>query len=194
MAKRVSKRKCKNCHVFFCADPRNAWHQEYCTQPECRKASKAASQKKWLMKEENQDHFHGPVNVQRVQEWRKVHPGYWRRKPPEGPEPLQDLLSEKAEENPSIENPKTSSPHSALQDLLNSQPTVLIGLIAHLTGNALQDDIALTARRLQQLGADILYGPTQCKGGSDDPKAPNLSAAYPKGPQPVQLGGSASGP
>lgn len=191
MAKRIRKRKCRNCHIFFFPDHRNAWHQEYCSKPECRKASKATSRQRWLGKEENRDHFRGPENVHRVQEWRKAHPGYWQRKTPKGQEPLQDLLSQKIVENPGVETSLTQEP---LQDLLDSQPMVLIGLIAHLTGSALQDDIALTARRLQQLGSDILKGPTPIKGGSYDPKAPHLSTAHSKGPQPVQLGGSPSGP
>ena len=36
------------------------------------------------------------------------------------------------------------------------QPAVVIGLIAQFTGYALQDDIAMAARRMQQLGNDIL--------------------------------------
>ncbi|MGH8548660.1 MAG: hypothetical protein ACRERU_08705 [Methylococcales bacterium] len=44
----------------------------------------------------------------------------------------------------------------ALQDLLSNQVVVLIGVIAHLTGTALQDDIAETARRLIGLGRNIL--------------------------------------
>jgi hypothetical protein len=140
------------------------------------------------MKEENRDHFRGPENVQRVQEWRRPHPGYWR------PKASQDLSIKKTEENPPVETSKISSPNLPLQDFLNAQHMVLIGLIAHLTGSASQDDIALSVRRLQQLAADIFNGPTQTKGGSDDPKAPHLSTAYPKGPQPVQLGGSPSGP
>jgi hypothetical protein len=36
------------------------------------------------------------------------------------------------------------------------QPSVLIGIIAQLTGYALQDDIAMAARRMQQFGNDIL--------------------------------------
>jgi hypothetical protein len=194
MAKRIRKRKCKNCNDFFTPDSRNAWHQEYCTKSECRKASKAASQKKWLMKEENRDHFRGPVNVQRVQEWRSTHPGYWRSKLPKEQEPLQDLLTEKIQANQSVAPPKISSCNIALQDLLNAQPLVLIGLIGQMIGSALQDDIALTARRLQQLGADILNGPTQTQGGTDDPKASHLSTAHSKDPQPVQLGGPPSGP
>jgi hypothetical protein len=47
------------------------------------------------------------------------------------------------------------TPH-ALQDAFFMQPTVLVGLIAHLTGLSLPDAIATTARRLQQLGRDML--------------------------------------
>jgi hypothetical protein len=46
----------------------------------------------------------------------------------------------------------------ALQEILSAQPAVLIGLIAHLTDGALQEDIALSTRRLLQLGQDILSG------------------------------------
>jgi hypothetical protein len=194
MAKQIRKCKCKNCRAFFLPDPRNAWHQQYCSEPECRKASKAASQKKWLMKEENRHYFRGPLNVQRVQQWRSNHPGYWRRRAPQEPEPLQDVLLENSEENQTVETPKTSGQNSALQELLNAQDTVLIGLIAHLTGSALQDDIAFTTRRLQQLGTDIVNGLTQTKGENHDPKASRLAAENPKDPQPVQLGGSAVGP
>ena len=164
MARRIRKRKCKNCNDLFPPDPRNLRHHEYCKKPECRKASKAASQKKWLAKEENQHYFRGPLHVERVQRWRKDHPGYWPPKPSQEPEPLQDLSSGKAEENPSIETSKSSPPHGALQDLFHAQAVVMIGLIAHFTDSRLQDDIALTAQRLQQLGSDILYGPTRSQG------------------------------
>jgi hypothetical protein len=146
------------------------------------------------MKEENRDYFRGPPNVQRVQRWRNDHPGYWRRRTPEEPKPLQDVLLENRKENQPVETPKICEQNSALQELLNAQDTVLIGLIAHLTGSALQDDIAFTTRRLQQLGTDIVNGLTQTKGENHDPKASRLAAENPKDPQPVQLGGSAPGP
>ncbi len=194
MAKQIRKRKCKNCKVFFPPDPHNAWHQEYCTKPECRKAGKAASRKKWLAKEENQDHFRGPDNVQRVREWRGNNPGYSRRTPTAEQKPLQDLVLEKSEQNPPLEIPKPSLPKEPSQDLVLAQQAVLIGLIAHLTGDALQDHVAMTALRLQQLGTDILNGPNQTIGGSDDSKASRLSTAYPEGPRSVQLAGSPTGP
>ncbi len=61
------RKKCCNCKELFIPDPRNAKRQKYCHKPECRKASKAASQKRWLQKPENRDYFSGPENVKRVQ-------------------------------------------------------------------------------------------------------------------------------
>jgi hypothetical protein len=82
-------------------------------------------------------------------------------------------------------------PTNALQDPLVMQDPVLIGLISKLTGIALQDDIVIAARKLHQLGSDIL---NSTQGGRHDPKTPYLSAAYPPSAQTVQLGGSALGP
>jgi hypothetical protein len=45
---------------------------------------------------------------------------------------------------------------SPLQDVISAQPAVLIGLIAHLVGTPLQDDIVRTTDRLLRLGQDIL--------------------------------------
>jgi hypothetical protein len=187
----MRKRRCEHCRLFFHPDPRNARKQQFCSNPECRKASKAASQQRWLKKPENQDYFHGPENVRRVQQWRKTHAGYWRRKACPKQEPLQDLLSEKGEGDPSVE---ATLGKEALQDLLSAHHLVLLGLIAHLTSSALQDEIVATARRLQQLGNDILTSPPQVKGASHDRKAPSLSSAPSSGAQAVQLGGPAPGP
>jgi hypothetical protein len=186
MAKRMRKRKCPSCGVFFTADHRNRRHQRHCSKPECRKAGKAASQKRWLQKPENRNYFRGPENVRRVQEWRKAQPGYSRKRRAA----LQDHSSGKPEVSPTV---KPALVACALQDLLSFQPTVLVGLISHLTGPALQDDIALSARRLQQLGNDILNGPTHNNGGTHDSKAPHLPAALAPHTQSVQLGGPPPG-
>jgi hypothetical protein len=82
----------------------------------------------------------------------------------------------------------------ALQDSFFMQPTLFVGLIAHLTGLSLQDDIAMTARRLQQLGRDILCGSTPQPGGIPDAQTPHFVDQTPTGSQPVQLGRSALGP
>ena len=87
----IKKKKCRNCKYLFVPDPRNQNRQEYCDKTECLKASKAASQKKWLTKPENKDYFTGPDNVKRVQEWRKKNPDYWKRS--KKPVALQDDIA-----------------------------------------------------------------------------------------------------
>ncbi|MDX1506396.1 MAG: hypothetical protein R3221_11810, partial [Spongiibacter sp.] len=98
---------------LFTPDPRNRYHQRYCGEAACRRASKAASQRRWQRKAENRDYFRDPLHVRRVQAWRASHPRYWRRPGPVSAAPLQDRI--------------------------DTQALVLIGLIANLTGSALQE-------------------------------------------------------
>jgi hypothetical protein len=80
MTHQIRKHKCKHCKAFFAPDCRNVGRQQYCSQPPCRQASKAASQRRWLQKPANRDDFSGPTHVERVRQWRQDHPGYGRRK------------------------------------------------------------------------------------------------------------------
>jgi hypothetical protein len=131
--------------------------------------------------------------VSRAQEWRKAHPGYSRKKTGT----LQDRLSGQDLENTEVKLSSVQVDLSfacALQDVLAAQPTVLIGLISHLTGSALQDDIAKTARCLQKLGSDILNRPIQNTGGIYDQKTSHLPPAHSPDTLSVQLGGSPPGP
>jgi hypothetical protein len=160
--KHYRKRKCRCCQELFHPDPRNRHHQHYCSKPACRKASKAASQRRWLSNPENQDYFRGPANVGRVQAWRAAHPGYGRHTGSHS----RNALQEDCIAQPLDKQGKSGDLAScALQDLLCSQPLVLIGLIAHLTNTALQEDIAQTGLMLQHLGQDILTGAGSAKGG-----------------------------
>lgn len=170
------KRKCKHCGQFFRPDPRNISKQGYCPQPDCKKVSKRESQKKWLSKPQNRDYFRSRENVARVQEWRRRNPGYWKKR--DLPvEPLQDHLISKAEQKQEVTLGLVAT---ALQDLLSMQDVVFLGLLAHLTGSALQDDIVNTGRRLQQLGQDILSKPFDDTGGNYD----SQQTAYPSTPDP----------
>lgn len=187
--KRQRRRKCLHCLDLFRPDPRNLRHQRYCSSPECRQASKAASQRHWLAKAENRDYFRGAANVQRVQAWRAAHPGYSRRTAsPVGAALQEDSLAQTIEVN----GKSGDLAAVALQDLLSAQPLVLIGLIAHLTNTALQEDIAQTGRRLQQLGQDIVFSNPTDRGGSDAKTTPGPFTGAPDPPS-VQLGGSSSG-
>jgi hypothetical protein len=146
------RRKCKCCLKLFRPDPRNRRHQYYCSAPDCRAASKAASQARWLAKPENQSYFHGPVNVARVRAWRSRHPGYWRKGRRAGVA-LQDVSMAQPIGSAITTDAVAGSP---LQEFLTAQPAVLIGLIAHMAGTPLQDDIVRTTGRLLRLGQDIL--------------------------------------
>jgi hypothetical protein len=158
----IKRKKCRNCNKLFRPDPRNVNRQKYCRQPECRKASKAASRQRWLQKPENQNYFCDAENVKRVQQWREANPGYSRGKRKNRQDALQDpLISQPTENN--TDNIKFTN--DALQDFLIAQPPVLLGLIANFTGTALQDDIAMTIRRLQKLGLETANNSTRSKGG-----------------------------
>ena len=169
--------KCLHCRMLFVPDYRNRGRQKYCTTPACQLASKRARQARWLGKPENRDHFRGTENVQRVQEWRRAHPGYWKRcaRAPVGT--LQDAcsvqldaLKELAPVALPVACPRT------LQDVCQVQVPLLVGLISKFTDCTLQDDIVLFVRRLIAKGQDILdqpsSGSTKGKTVYDEQKDP----------------------
>ncbi len=158
--KQKRRRKCLHCQDLFRPDPRNLRHQRHCAKPGCRKASKRASQRRWLAKPENQDYFKGAEHVRRVQAWRAAHPGYWGGSGALTRAALQEDSLAQAIDTNDQSGPLTSV---ALQELLSAQHFVLIGLIANLTGAALQEDIARTGRHLRQLGQDIIAGGRDAK-------------------------------
>lgn len=153
MANKVQS-KCLCCGEIFTVDRRNRGRQKYCPKEGCRAAGKAARQRRWRDKPDNQDYFRGPEHVARVRAWRAAHPGYWRSHRRGRGVALQDVLV------PQVVDKTKDFAARALQDALRLQGPVLTGLIAHLSGSALQDDIATTARGLLQLGQDILSGRT----------------------------------
>jgi hypothetical protein len=148
-----ARRKCQHCKEFYLPDRRNLRHQRYCSEAACRKQSKAGSQRRWAQKPDNQNYFSGPQNSQRVKEWRKRNPGYWRKKCPPPQEPLQDLCTTQVTQDEEVKRIEISD---ALQDVLVMQPAVMVGLISMMTGSALQEDIAATTRALLSKGQDIL--------------------------------------
>jgi len=173
----IKKTKCCNCGRLFLPDCRNRNRQKYCKEPECRKASKVASQRKWIEKPENRDHFKGPIHVDRVREWRRKNPGYWRRSHLRKPNALQDRLNVQATENTTEDTMEGYFPNPALQDFLKAQHAVIIGLISSLIGSALQDDIDQALLRMQQSGQDILYNQPKTKGGNHGGKEAHFTWA-----------------
>jgi len=186
------ERHCLCCRVFFFPDYRNAKTQSYCSKPECRQASKIASQRRWSRK--NPGYFKGSDHVDRVREWRKANHGRSRRK--DSGYVLQDDCAQIIPLEQEVRGclpPDLQAQPPVLQDFCLTQHPIFVGLIAHLTGSVLQDEIDSIARRLEQLGHDVI-GSNPTTGGHYDPQAPNLSRSHPQYPRAVQLGGSPSGP
>ncbi|WP_198264608.1 hypothetical protein [sulfur-oxidizing endosymbiont of Gigantopelta aegis] len=184
--------KCLHCHTFFKPNPRSKGRQKFCSAPECRQASKAASQKKWLQKPQNKNYFCGTVNVQRVQQWRSQNPKYWKivQQSLDNPLPLQDTLITQAID---IKEKTDDLNANALQEILKSQPTVLIGLIAHLIGSTLQDDIVESGLKLRELGEDLLLNTHLKHGENNDRASYAQSRAITSNPLSVQLDRSPPG-
>jgi len=154
MSRPQTRRKCRCCSKFFVPDPRTQDRQRYCSKPACQQASKAASQRRWLSKNGNGDHFRGPEEVRRVQIWRKSHPGYWKRKAPSS-QSTQAVDGQRADPDQSSRNGPRGLP-GTLQDYCLAQDPAFVGLISMVTGSTLQDDIAATARQLLLRGRNIL--------------------------------------
>jgi hypothetical protein len=157
--------KCLHCNEEFHADSRNLGRQKYCGKEACRKASKRASQQRWLLKPENRNHFGGEENVKRVQDWRKEHPGYWNRSKKKAVLPLQDACPIQPVEQEPVTKEVSLAPKEPLQDIslearIMKHPLV-VGLISHLMACTLQGDIAQIIRRLVVKGRDILDQPSR---------------------------------
>lgn len=73
---RTRRRKCRHCGQLYDPDPRNRYHQRFCGQPVCRRASQAASQRRWRASPKGEGYFRGSANRLRVKAWQRVHPGY----------------------------------------------------------------------------------------------------------------------
>ena len=161
-----SKFKCLHCRTIHTSEPRNRGRQRYCPEPECRRASEASSRRRWTLRPENQNYFREAENTERVRQWRKAHPGYWRKKKPAGEDALQETCEAQESVNESVAHAKAPD---ALQDICFLQPALLVGLISILVGSALQEDIARQAKNFLARGQDILTFSSQYRprGGKE---------------------------
>ena len=144
--------KCRHCSEFFTPDPRNRYHQRYCGKPECRTASKRASQRQWESRPENRDYNRSAEKAAKVRAWQASHPGYWKRR-----REKKSVLPELCLAQPSQgERDNGKAVGRVLPDLLAAQPPVVIGLIAHMTGSVLPEDIAVMTSRLIARGQALM--------------------------------------
>ena len=178
--------RCLHCNRLFVSDYRNRGRQQYCSAPACRKASKRARQQRWLSKPENRDYFRDAENVQRVQVWRREHPGYWKRHSRPATRTLQDACSTQATViKPVAPPPLPDTCLRTLQDACQAQVPLLVGLVSKFTDCTLQDDIVIQVRGLIAKGQDILDQPSR--------RVPKQNIVYDaqKDPAPGPLAASA---
>jgi hypothetical protein len=174
--KRRRQRRCRHCKRLYLPDPRTQDRQKHCSESACKRASKAWRQRRWLHTPAGRNYFREADNVERVQQWRKAHPGYWRRKRPKTENALQDDCPAQPVEQQKDNNELTAI---ALQDDCLLQPALVVGLIANLTGTALQGDIALTIRKMHAHGQNILgiRSGIKSQGGKRDRQTSVVSGA-----------------
>ena len=187
---RTRRRKCRHCGRLYDPDPRNRYHQRYCSQPACRRASKAASQRRWRASPKGKDYFRGLANRQRVKAWQRAHPGYWRGRRQKS-RALQDHCPSQV--LVPAGDKSTLTPR-ALPDVIHTQGLALTGLVAQLTGSALQENIASTTRRLVLLGRQI-QGPSRWRPvDGRDQEASSVPGATAARAAAVQLDRPSPGP
>jgi hypothetical protein len=186
------QQECLHCKELFDPNLRNRWHQKFCTKPECRAARKAESHRRWLSKPENRDHFRGADNVERVRQWRKANPGYWKRAK-KSSSTLQDLVPAQA---PAPQPVLSKTSPAPLQDLFAMQDPLLVGVISHLIDSPLQDHVEQTTLRLLAKGRTILdlRSGVKTNVNYEDQKTNTLSGAASPHSWSVQLDRSTAGP
>jgi hypothetical protein len=157
-------RTCHHCRQRFVPDYRNAYHQRFCSQAACQRASKRASQRHWLRKPKNCNYFREVDNVLRVHDWRREHPGYWRSRQhrcaaglPTGPE---RVLAPSCGSAGAFVQPRT------LQDVCRSKLPIFTGILSRLSSCTLQEDIANCAQQMVSEAQCILL---QCHSSFSRP-------------------------
>lgn len=146
------RRKCNHCKEFFIAEARNRHHQRYCPKPACRRASKAASQRRWENRPENCDYNRSAEKAKKVRAWQAANPGYWKKRRKRSTV-LPEVL---AREGAPQQEVTVQDGEPVLPDLWHGQSPLVVGLIAQMTGYVLPEDIAGVAHQLVVRGQALM--------------------------------------
>jgi hypothetical protein len=172
----LSARKCQCCSGFFLPARTNRATQRFCSLAACRQASKARSNRQWRSK--NPGYDSGPEQVARVQRWRAQNPGYGHRnRRQKTPWPLQDFVPTQTPDPEPLTKDVPQAPRDfvpgtkpaatscngvpaqigpALQDFVHTQDPLVVGLIATILGDALQESFGSLTRHLVEQGRRVL--------------------------------------
>jgi len=152
------RRRCVVCRRWFVPDRRNAGRQKFCSEERCQQVRRLRSMAAWRLKPENRDHWQGSSEVERVRQWRREHPGYWRRcksgRGEKGAEGTLRNVCGRREGRWTQGRIKVQG--GTLQNDWMPQDPLLVGLVATLVGRTLQNDIAEACRIMVAKGWGIL--------------------------------------
>jgi len=158
----TDSRNCLHCKRRFDPDYRHRRDQFYCAKPACKKVRQAASLRRWRERPENQEYWRGRENIERVQAWRAAHPEYWKRvkRKPAAVRGVALQNAMKAEQVTTDQSDHRDGSGDCVTKRvpvdLRAQDPVLVGLIAQLTGDTLQNAIHQTTARLYEKGQAVM--------------------------------------
>jgi hypothetical protein len=174
---------------LFIPDRRHRDNQKYCLKSKCRQARQAVNLRRWRDDPLNQGFWRGSWNGDRVRAWRAANPGYWKRKRKGAEAPLQ--IASKPAEAPVASRDQAESTGDCVTNripaLLLGQSPVLVGLIAQMTGTALQNAILQIAGELFEKGQAVLGNPTPGQNENCKSSLPTSGAAATSGHNPTTL-------
>ena len=147
---RKQTRRCAHCGQRFTINPRVGRRHRYCTKADCVKVSRATARRKWLRRNGGRKYFRGDITKNRVRDWRQLNPQYWRK--------TGRALHKRNGKLVISKGLSQMLGYVALQDSIDTNLPLKIGIISHLAGSALQDVIAKEIRRLMMRGHAILRG------------------------------------
>lgn len=143
------KKKCRNCGRYFRPGKFKPCTQHYCSDPECRQASMIASKTKYRKKQSLKLEYRIKES-ERVQEHHSKHPGYWKKRKKDAKKVLKgSLLRDTAQ----VE--KLQQGYDVLRDTAIRQDIILKGLTSFITGEVLQDVIAIMCNRFYDRGMEV---------------------------------------
>jgi len=160
-------RRCKGCKQLFFPDPRTWQRQTFCGKAECQEARMRKNRREWLARPDNEHYWRdNQKSKDRVREWRKRNPGYWKRTRRTSEGTLQEEIEPK---KIGRKRGRGAFGRPPLPEERRRDDILIMGIIAEITGSTLPEDIARTYRRIVAKGREILC--TQKAPGVDRPRA-----------------------
>lgn len=121
--RKATRRRCVGCGDELEIDPRKRGDHWYCSKPECRKASRQASQRRWLQK--NPDYFRGPQSAVRQRDRRQRQAEQERQRRVHPAAMSQDLIDTQIIEPTGEKRSVTRSDRQPDHPVATTAPTVL---------------------------------------------------------------------